>query len=92
MIKSLKITLAAAAAMGGVALSGASASAMPVVGSAVAPAAEVHGNVQDVRLVCGPFRCFYRPGFYGYYGYRPFYGRRFFWGPRYRYYGRRFYW
>jgi len=27
------------------------------------------GQVEQVRWVCGPFRCWWRPNYYGYYGY-----------------------
>jgi hypothetical protein len=48
--------------------------------------ADIASNVEQVRWVCGPYRCWWRPNYYGAYGY---YG-----GPRYygyggpRYYGR----
>ena len=53
------------------------ASAMPVAGLSAAPAGSA---VEDVRLVCGPFRCFrvfgyYRRPFYRRYYVRPFYRR-----------------
>ena len=67
MVKSLKMTLVAAAALGGVAMASGSASAMPMAGLDKS-AATVAGKVENVRWVCGPFRCFYRPGFYGGYG------------------------
>ena len=36
-------------------------------------------NVEQVRWVCGPYRCWWRPNYYyGYYG----------WGPRWRYWHR----
>ncbi|MGE0749429.1 MAG: hypothetical protein AB7K64_02475 [Variibacter sp.] len=74
-----------------------SATAMPLGGLSDASAA-VSTQATNVRWVCGPVRCWWRPAPY-YYGYyappRPyFYGRRY-WGPRYRYgwYGpRRHYW
>jgi len=53
------------------------ASAMPANGLA-APAASVKEttDAQDVRYVCGPYRCWWRPGpywgpYYGYYAYGP---------------------
>jgi hypothetical protein len=76
-----------AAAIGGVVLA-TSATAMPVAPleslaqqSAAAP--------QEVRWVCGPFRCWWRPNWYGSYGYYG-YGRRFYgphWGWRHRWGG-----
>ena len=53
------------------------ASALPANGLA-APAASIKQTtgVQDVRYVCGPYRCWWRPGpywgpHYGYYAYGP---------------------
>jgi hypothetical protein len=35
------------------------------------------GQVEQTRLVCGPFRCWWRPNYYGYYGYhRPWWRHR----------------
>ncbi len=60
------------------------ASALPASG--LAPAAkQITDGVQDVRWVCGPYRCWWRPGpYYGryYYG-RPYWRRG--WGWRRRY-------
>ena len=87
MIARFKIACLAGFALAGVGLVG-SASAMPAQGLQHALATSVDGaTLQDVRLVCPPFRPCYRvPGYgygrpYGYYrpyGYRPYYGRRFF--------------
>jgi hypothetical protein len=65
-----------------------SASAMPV--GPLKPAADaVQVAPENVRWVCGPYRCWWRPN-YGYWGPRPFYGPRFgFHGPRYGFYGAR---
>ena len=65
------------------------ASAGPMSVAPVTPlaASDSASNIESVRLVCGPFRCFRRPGWrYGYgYGFRPFgYGYR---GYGYRRYG-----
>jgi len=68
-MKYLKNGLMAALVLGGLALGSGGASAMPnglPSAPAVAPAA-----VESVRWVCGPYRCWWRPG---YYGARP-------WGP-----------
>ena len=70
------------------------ASAMPL--APLQPAAQAaQVGPENVAWVCGPYRCFWRPGYA--YGYRPFYGPRFgFYGPRpwrYGWYGpRRHYW
>ena len=57
------------------------ASAMPVAAAAMPATASAEAGVQDVRLVCGPYRCFRtyrRPFFRRYYGWRrPFYRRPF---------------
>jgi hypothetical protein len=58
----------------GVMLSWGSASAMPVGGLAAA-AHESSAEIQNVRVVCGPYRCWWQPNYY-------------YWGPRYRYWGR----
>lgn len=50
------------------------ASAMPVTNLAGA----TPGQVENVRWVCGPYRCWWRPNYY--------YGPRFYAAPRYRYY------
>jgi hypothetical protein len=49
-------------------------------------------NIEQVRWVCGPYRCWFAPNYYygygpRYYGYGPrFYAApRAYWGPRYRY-------
>ena len=60
-----------------VALSG-GAEAMPIG----LPGSVKASNLDQVRWVCGPFRCWWRPNYYvapayGYYGY----------GPRFGYYG-----
>ncbi len=70
----LQKTLLALVVFGGCAGS-TMASAMPI-----APLAAPAANVETVRWICGPYRCFWRPNFYsyGYYGPpRVFYG-----GPR----------
>jgi hypothetical protein len=35
----------------------------------LAKSADQVGQVEQVRWVCGPFRCWWRPNYYGYYGY-----------------------
>jgi hypothetical protein len=74
-MRSFKHALAAAVALGAAALVSGTASAMPngLPSIAKAPAQDV----QDVRWVCGPYRCRWQPNWYGAYGY---YG-----GPRHPY-------
>jgi hypothetical protein len=49
----------------------------------LAKSADQVGHVEQARWVCGPFRCWWRPnyyGYYGYYGYRPWWrGHRRWW-------------
>jgi hypothetical protein len=80
----IKHALIAAAALSGIVLASGSASAMPnglpAVGQALAGS-----DVQDVRWVCGPVRCWWRPNWYGGYAYGPaYYGPRVWVGPRWR--------
>ncbi|WP_322513959.1 hypothetical protein SR870_12910 [Rhodopseudomonas palustris] len=87
----LKLAIAAAAALGAVALApGVASAAMPnglpnqanAVGSQSA-------NIDQVRYVCDPWgRCVWRPNYYGAYGY---YGPRRYYGPPRFYGGPRFY-
>ena len=77
----LKVVLVAATALGGASLVASTASAMPIGGLAAA-SNELSADIQDVRWVCGPFRCWWRPG--PYWGYR-----RWGWGPRWGYGWRR---
>jgi hypothetical protein len=86
---------AALALMAGMA-SGSKASAAPLGYFADTSNTE-SSNVQDVRWVCGPNRCWWRPSYYapapyyGYYAPRPAYR---YYAPRYRYgwYGPRRHW
>jgi len=64
----LNHTLAAAAAFGVLALAPTGASAMPNGLPSISRAAP--SNVEDVRWVCGPRRCWWRPGWYRGYGWR----------------------
>lgn len=70
----LRIATAAFAILAGAGMMAGTASAMPINGqlAATAPAAT---DAQQVRWVCGPYRCWWRPGPYFYGG--PVYG-----GPR----------
>ena len=72
----LKLFLATAALCGGLAT--VSASAMPIANLSHDAAT----NVENVRWVCGPYRCWWQPG-WGYY-HRPYWG----YGPRWGYYRR----
>jgi len=70
-MRNLKYALAAAAALGAVAFVPGSVSAMP--NGLPSTANAVTSSVQDVHWVCGPYRCWRRPGYrydgaYGYYG------------------------
>jgi hypothetical protein len=71
-MRALKTALVAVAALGGALLGTASAAPMPVGGLAAA-AKELSGDLQNVRWVCGWYRCWWRPAFY--YAYRPLYYR-----------------
>ena len=75
----LRIATAAFAILAGAGMMAGTASAMPLNGqlAATAPAAT---DAQQVRWVCGPYRCWWRPGGY-YYGAGPY------WGPRWGYGG-----
>lgn len=77
-MRSLRMAaFALAAAVGGGLLAG-TASAMPLNGPALA-ATQIADGAQNVAYVCGPYRCWWRPGPYwggpywgpGYWGYRP---------------------
>ena len=89
--RSLKLAVAAAVVIGG-AFAAAPASATPMLDPGVAHASDIAGATPEaVRWVCGPYRCFFRPNYYGgYYGPRPFYGPRRFYGGGPRFYGPRF--
>jgi hypothetical protein len=57
------------------------AAAMPV--DNIARASQANANIDQVRWVCGPYRCWWRPNYY--YGPRFYVAPRVWWGPRYRY-------
>ncbi len=84
---SVKITSLALAALLGSGMMIGQASAMPASGLTAA-ASQVADGVQDVRYVCGPYRCWWTPGpywgprYYGYVGPRP-YWRGYGWRRRY---------
>jgi hypothetical protein len=72
-----KYSLITALALGAFVPGSSFASAMPnglPSTSAAVPAVEAPSYVENVRWVCGPYRCWWQPGPYGFYGPRP-------WGP-----------
>jgi len=72
---SLRIATLALAALLGSVLVIDRASAMPANGL-VSAANQIADGVQNVRWVCGPYRCWWRPG--------PYWGGPYpYWGPRY---------
>lgn len=86
----MKMALAAGIALGASTLGASGASAAPVLDPGVAQAAGAAANVDNVRWVCGPYRCVWRPNYYRPYGvyrpygaYRPYYGPRRYWHRRY---------
>jgi hypothetical protein len=81
----LKLALAAGVVVGGMGLAAQSASAMPMNGLAsgltLAIATGEAAQAEQVRWVCGPWGCRWRPNYWGgYYGPRPFYGPRPYYG------------
>ena len=70
MRKTLRVSIIALSGLVGSVLLAANANAMPTSGLA-APTHQVATGIQDVRWVCGPFRCWWRPGPYWY---RPYWG------------------
>ncbi len=82
----IKFAVAGALALGA-AFVAAPASAAPMLDPGIAHSSDLSGaKPEAVRWVCGPYRCFWRPGprfygGYGFYGPRPFrgygYGRPF---------------
>src|SRR3954451_11600059 len=74
-----RLNLAAALVAGSVALGVGQASAMPAFDHAVIKTTQA-AQPEQVRWVCGPWRCFWRPNYF----YRPlaFYAPRPYWRPR----------
>jgi len=72
---SLRMTALALAALLSSGMAVGSASAMPANGLESA-ANEAASAIQDVRWVCGPYRCWWAPGPYWGYARGPYY-----WGP-----------
>ena len=77
-MKYVRHSLMAALAFSGLSLGASGALAMPNGLPSVSAAAP--SNVENVRWVCGPYRCWWRPGPY----WRPAWGG--YWAPR-RYWG-----
>ena len=77
---SIKLAAAAAIALGSAGLLAGPASAAPMLDPGVAHSDLTGANPEAVRWVCGPYRCWWRPGPYYYGGGYGFYGR-----PRYGY-------
>jgi hypothetical protein len=73
----IRLAIAGIVALGGVALASATASAAMPYGLASAAKPDLASSIDQVRWVCGPFRCWWRPNYYGAYGYGGprFYGR-----------------
>jgi hypothetical protein len=60
-VTSLRMTAVALSLLGSSFAIGEASAAMPVNG--LGPAEnQISANVQDVRWVCGPYRCWWRPG------------------------------
>lgn len=83
MTSLLKISCAGLLVAGSLAVGSTAASAgpiMPLAAVATAADADAATNVDKVAWVCGPYRCWWRPG--PYWGPRPYYWHRPYWGPR----------
>jgi hypothetical protein len=74
-----RLNFAAALLAGGLALGAGQACAMPAFDHALTTTPQA-AQPEQVRWVCGPWRCFWRPNYF----YRPFafYGPRPYWRPR----------
>ena len=74
----IRLTVAGALLAGTMALGAEQASAMPALDHGLANASQAT-QTEQVRWVCGPYRCWWRPG--PYWGPRPYWGwRRPYWG------------
>jgi len=74
-----KLLVAAGVGVGGFALLAEAAQAMPSVDPGVGAAAAAGAQVEQARWVCGPYRCWWRPD---YWGPRPYWRPHPYWGPR----------
>lgn len=75
----IRIALATGIALGASALGTDGASATPAFDHGLTAAVAAGQNVEQVRWVCGPYRCWRRPGHYwggDYYGGNPYWGHR----------------
>ena len=79
----LKTLAAAATALTLLTAGAGPASAMPLGGLSEA-ANTVSKDVTNVRWVCGPYRCWWRPSYYVAPPPPPYYGYYGYWGPRWR--------
>ena len=81
-MKQLRTFALAAVLLGGLVAAPGQASVMPNGLSALAQ--EQASNVQEVRWICGPYGCRWRPHVFRPFGYRSlgFVGPRRWWGPR----------
>jgi hypothetical protein len=89
MATKTRISLVGALVAGALALGIGQASAMPRLDHGLTTAVQA-GQVEHVRWVCGPWRCFWRPNFF----YRPyaFYRPRPYWYRPYAFFRPRPYW
>ncbi len=79
-----RTVLAAGVMLGALTLGASGASAMPSLDRGVRDITSATSNVENVRWVCGPYRCWWRPNYYrpygvyggGYYGHRRYWGYR----------------
>ena len=79
MLKSVRSAGMSAVVLAGVFAASADVWAMPV--PRLGPARPAGLGVEKAYLVCGPFRCWRRPGWgYGWGWRRPFYGNAYGWG------------
>lgn len=82
MTTSIKLAAAAAIVAGVTGLAGMPASAAPMLDPGIAHASDLIAKPENVRWVCGPYRCWWRPGPpVGFYGPRPWGWRGPGWGP-----------
>ena len=96
MLKFLAGSVLAITAFGGLAMQAAPAAAMPMIDRTPALVAQEASPLvapEQVRWVCGPYRCFHRPNFYGPRFYHPYWHRAY-WPAHYwhRPYWHRPYW
>jgi hypothetical protein len=71
-----RIAIAAGLALGAATLLADAASAMPAIDGGAAAVAGATTHIEPARWVCGPYRCWRRPG--------PYWGPRYYYGPGWR--------